>query len=327
MSPAKIWDQVKVILKERGIPALEASRQYVLQDQSEYGPLREALSYFMEDVWCDLLHPALISIACEAVGGTGDDTISFGAAIVLLAAAADIHDDVIDQSAIKEHKPTIFGKFGKDIAILAGDALLLKGLYLLHEVCSSLPKSKSKDILETVKRTFFEISSGETEETTLRGKIDISKQAYLNIVRKKVAAAEATMRIGAILGNGAEQDVALMGHYGRTLGILLALRDEFVDVFEPDEIKNRFEQECLPLPILLALHDDSKRSTLLKLLTNQITEESVEKILDLSVDDKETRALTTEMKSWVDQEIISLSSIKRCKEILEILLQATLENL
>jgi geranylgeranyl pyrophosphate synthase len=323
----KLWDRVKVILNERGNPASEFSKQYVLQDQNVYGPLREALRYFLEDIWCDLVHPALISLGCEAVGGSSDETVGFGAAIVLLAGAADIHDDIIDQSVTKGDKPTVFGKFGKDVALLAGDALLLKSLYLLHDICGSLPKSKSNDILETVKRTFFEISSGEIEEITLRGKIDITKQAYLNIVEQKVAAAEATMRIGAIVGNGEEQDIALMSHYGRTLGILLALRDEFVDIFEPDEIKNRFEQECLPLPVLLALHDDSKRSTILKLLKSQITEESIEKILDLSIDDKETRNLETEMKSLIAQEIAGLSQVKQCRESLELLLNATLEDL
>jgi tRNA 2-selenouridine synthase SelU len=107
----------------------------------------------------------------------------------------------------------------------------------------------------------------------------------------------------------------------------LALRDEFVDIFEPDEIKNRFEQECLPLPVLLALHDDSKRSTILKLLKSQITEESIEKILDLSIDDKETRNLETEMKSLIAQEIAGLSQVKQCRESLELLLNATLEDL
>ena len=323
----KLWDNVTVILKKRGTAASDASKKYVLQDYSDYGLLREALSYFMEDVWCDLLHPTLISLACEAVGGNSEDTVNLGAALVLLAGAADVHDDIIDQSTVKGRKPTVFGKFGRDIAILAGDALLVKGLYLLHEVCTSLSKTESEDILRTVKQTFFEISSGEIEETALRGKMDIPKHVYLNIVKQKVSAAEATMRIGAIVGNGVDQEIALMSHYGRTLGILLALRDDFVDIFELDEIKNRFERECLPLPILLALNSNSKRSTLLQLLTNPITDESLEKILDLSMDHKETRDLIAEMKSMVEQEIIQLAHVKRCKETLELLLQATLEDL
>ena len=77
-----------------------------------------------------------------------NETVKFGAAVVLLAGAADIHDDIMDKSPKKELKLTVFGKFGQDIAILSGDALLLKGIYLLREACKPC-RNKLKKIFST----------------------------------------------------------------------------------------------------------------------------------------------------------------------------------
>jgi geranylgeranyl pyrophosphate synthase len=322
----KLMGRVIAILQERGQKALELAKQSVLQEKIEFRPLREALRYFMKD-WKDVLHPALLSLACEAVGGNPDLTTRLGAAIVLLAGGADVHDDVIDKSVTKGSKQTVFGKFGKDIAILVGDALLLKGTYLLHEACEPLPRSKKKAILDIIRQAFSEISSAEAKEASLRGRFDIPKQEYLNIIKHKVAASEAATEIGAMLGNGTSNEIGVLRHYGRTYGVLLAIRDEFVDTFEPDELTNRAERECLPLPILLAFHDDSKKTLILRLLKDRITEEEIEKILDLSIDFVETRELVREMKRLVKQEGFKLSSIQYCKDALELLLESNLEDL
>ena len=50
-------------------------------------------------------------MSCEAVGGDAEKTTPFGEAIVLISAAADLHDDVIDQSFKKGQKQTVLGKF------------------------------------------------------------------------------------------------------------------------------------------------------------------------------------------------------------------------
>ena len=147
-------DRVNVLLSDHGLEALRLSKDYVLQEKVDYEPLKEALRYFF-DSWFDVLHPTLISLSCQAVGGDINETVKFGAAVVLLAGAADIHDDIMDKSPKKELKLTVFGKFGQDIAILSGDALLLKGIYLLREACKTLPKQTEEDTFRHNKKRFF----------------------------------------------------------------------------------------------------------------------------------------------------------------------------
>lgn len=321
----KLWDNVNIFFRTYGQEALQFSRNYVLQEKVENKSLYDALQYFINS-WYDVLHPALISLSCEAVGGNKTKTVDIGASIVLMAGAADIHDDIIDRSAHKNLEPTVFGKFGADIAILAGDTLLLKGIYLLHKACTTLPPSRQLEILDIVKSAFLEISSGVVEEASLKGKTNVLLNEFMPIVYKKVAAVEASMRIGGIIGGGSAQEIDMLSHFGRTYGVLLSLRDEFIDVFEVEEIKNRLANECLPLPILLALQDKDKGKSLHNILNNKITQENIDSILDFSIDCRANKELISEMKRMVETEIDNLLNIPN-KEVLILLLKSTVEDL
>jgi geranylgeranyl pyrophosphate synthase len=135
------------------------------------------------------------------------------------------------------------------------------------------------------------------------------------------------MKIGAIIGGGTDQEIAILSHFGRTYGMLLSLRDEFVDVFEFSEIKNRLANECLPLPILLALQDETKRELLKNILNKEITPEKVEEILNLSIDCSASKKLILLMKNLVEKETYAMSSINKNKETLNLLLKSTIEDL
>ena len=322
----KLMEKAGMILEEKGHAAVELARRSILKEQVEHTTLQDALRYFIED-WNDVLHPALVTLACEAVGGLPEVTEQVGAALVLLAGGADIHDDVIDGSFAKDSVKTVFGKFGKDLAILAGDALLLNGVYMLHDACEDIGETKRKAILEIVKRAFFEISAAEAAETNMRGRIDVPKPEYMEIIRRKVAAGEASSRIGAIIGNGTPEEVEILAEFGHVYGVLISMRDEFVDVFEKDELSNRVEREVLPLPIMLTLADESMRPSLLRLLEGKKTDEKIEKIVDITTNSEQSALLVSEMRQMVDQVLTRTKNLRYCKEKIEFIAKATLEDL
>jgi geranylgeranyl diphosphate synthase type I len=190
-----------------------------------------------------------------------------------------------------------------------------------------LSKEKSGAISESVRQAFLELSGGEAREANLRGKKEISRSEILDIIKQKAAASETATRIGAILGCGTKEQIEILSHYGRTYGILMTIRNEFIDVFEPDELKNRFENECLPIPILLAFQNALRKEKILKLLEKEMTPKNIEMILDLSMDSEETRGLIKNMKKWVEKEISLISPLRYCKKELNLLLIATLEDM
>jgi geranylgeranyl pyrophosphate synthase len=323
-----LTEQTLALLRERGKESLRIAKQFIQQEKITSEPLRDVLNYFIQEVFKDITQPGLLSLYCEAVGGQREETAKVGAALVLLVGAADLHDDVIDGSETKDQKPTVLGKFGKDLTILAGDALLIEGLYLLHQATVDYPVKKLNAILELVKQAFFGLSSAEIEEATHRGDKNLTAEQYLQIIKKKVVVSEATAKIGAILGNGTDNDLETLAYMGRALGLLNTLRDEFIDVYVPEELENRFANEVLPLPVLYVFRDPAKKEEIIKLLgKRKVSKKKAEKILDVVMEAKETDALRQLMKLEIHEATQRLANLKANKEVLKSLLESSLENL
>lgn len=328
MKTNKKMEQAKIIFIKYGQKAFEMAKNAILQEKNIDERVYETLCYFMEECWHDVQHPALISLACEAVGGNPNDTTQIGAALVLLAGAADIHDDIIDKSIIKDSKLTVFGKFGADIALLVGDALLLKGSIFLYEACRQLPKKQGHRIIKMTKEAFFKIGSAEANEINFRRRYDLNPNVYLNVIKKKTSIAETSARIGAIMGGGKQKEINVLGHYGRTLGFLMSIRNDFIDIFEPEELENRIKNECLPLPILCAIQNIKTKNKILPILKKgKISELEVRKILDLVMESKEIEKLKSKMKLLIEKQKKILSFNKHSTRTLSLLLEATLEDL
>lgn len=330
MSSKKSMEKVKKLLEERGRKAYEAAKEEILGEEIGYEPVRDALQYFIEELWHNFQHPALLSLTCESVGGKPEDTTFIGAALVLLTGAADIHDDIIDQSETKGSKPTVFGKFGRDMALLVGDALLLKGFTLLSKACEGLPRKQGERIMELVREAFFEIGVAEAKEASFKANWDLAPEEYLDIIRMKAAIADVTARIGAIVGGGSSDEIKALGKYGRTLGILATIRDDYIDVFEPYELKNRAKNECLPLPILYAFRDKKVKTNIINVLgKRELSEDDAHEIVEVITETKDIQALEKEIQVFLESGIKSLKGIKN-REIeytLGNMLHAMVQNL
>ncbi len=283
-SQEEIIGQVRRILEERGRKALEIARKTVLEEEIECKEVREALKYFITEYWHDVARPALLSLACEAVGGDPEITTPIAVPMILINGAIDIHDDIIDESKSKASCPTVLGKFGKDIALLVGDALLFKGFTMLQgAVEKGIPPEKIAIIHDIIRKTFFELGDAEALELRFRGRTDITPKEYLRVVRKKAADVEAHTRISAILGGGSKEEIEAFGEYGRLLGMMIILRDDLIDMIDLEETIHRVKKEYLPLPILYALQNSKIKSTLNSILLKKtITKRDAEKILEVT---------------------------------------------
>ena len=257
-----LTEQVIQIIEEKGRPAIEKARKEILSMQTRKGEVTAALAHFAKVTLTGGLpvFPVLLTLSCEAVGGSTEKTTAVSAALTLMAGAADIHDDIIDQSKIKYSKKTVFGKFGGAVALLAGDALLIQGSTLLQQECEALTREQRTAILALVPEALFEISNAEAQETHLMKNLNAKPEEYLEIIRMKAVVPELHCKIGAIMGNASKANVEALGSYGRTIGVTSLVRDEFGDVYEYPELVNRIKNECLPLPMLYALQNPKVRN-------------------------------------------------------------------
>lgn len=279
-----LTQKVQKLLEEKGKKALEIARKTLLEEQEriESQEVKKALNYFMNEYWLDVARPALLSITCEAVGGKPEATTSVAVPMILISGAVDIHDDIIDESKEKYGKPTVYGKFGKDVAILIGDALLFKGLLLLRRI-ENVSKEKLTIIANTINNMFFELGDAEALEFKFRNCVIPSLEEYLRVIRKKAADVGAHTRVAAILGDAKENEIEKFSQYGRLLGMLIIIRDDILDLMDTKELKNRITKEHLPLPIVYAFQNTEIRPKLEKILKKKKhTERDVKLIKELT---------------------------------------------
>jgi len=332
MSPRKhkrTSEMLLETLEKRSKKGLEFARKAVLTEKIESEKIREALEYYTSS-WKNFTHPGLFSIAYEAVGGNPDTAVEAQAALAMITAALDIHDDIIDNSNMKYGKQTVLGKFGQDIALLLGNAFFVSGFTLLGKSIAELPAEKAREIFETIKRAMFETGNAHALELDFRGKMHVVPKEYMQILEMKAVSAETSMRLGAILGKGTDGEIEVLTKYGRILGTLATLREEFVDVFEIQELRQRIQSECLPIPILYALQNENSRRILQKIfLKKRMTSEDVDKLLDMVLEAREVKRLKRKMKILVQNALDLVSKIEneKVKELLIQFVTAALEDL
>ena len=324
-SQEEITKQLLKLLEERGRKALEMARKTVLEEEIESKKVKEALTYFMTEFWHNYTRPALLSLVCEAVGGDSCITTPIGVAITLISGATGIHDDIIDQSKTKGSRPTVYGKFGKDIALLVGDALLFKGFNILYKAVEKrVPAETIAAISDVMKEAFFELGDAEALALHFRGRTDVTPEDYLYVVRKKAADIEAYTRISAILGDGSEEEIDSLGEYGRLLGMLGILRADMIDMLDLKEAIHRIKEEHLSLVILYALQNPEMSPILRSLLKKTKTLKDAEKLSTFV--DKAGGYIQMEqfMNKLAQEAYIKLEKIRHNKNHLTLLVQGML---
>jgi geranylgeranyl diphosphate synthase type I len=304
--------QAHDLLHRNGKPAFEVAQRIILEEHIENRNVREALNYFIRKVWLDTEYPGLMALACKAVGGKPDKTLRLGASLVLLRGAMDIHDDIIDKQEMKAGKPTLYGKYGQDMAILTGDILLYEGLTHLNEAILHFRAGERQKIAEMVKEALFEVGLGVASEVDFRGDFNLMPEDLMKIVNQKSACSEMHVRIGAIVGGGSKAEENALGIFGRLSGVLTIIRDEFIDIYEPKELENRKERECLPLPLLFAFRDIEVKNEVLPILRKRRLSNSDSRRIMNTISQSEG---IKELKKHMDElKETAISSLKVLKE-------------
>ncbi len=316
-------------LKRRSKKGREFAKQILQAEKIEHPKLRKALKHYMSH-WNEFTHPGLFSMACEAVGGDPDDVVSTQAAIAMMTAAFDIYDDIIDKSKVKHEIPTVYGKFGAEMALLLGNAFLIEGFKLFVDSAVILPKEKEKSSLETLKKLVFEVGNAHALEVGLKERKTVAPDDYMKITKMKAASIEADMYLGALFGRGKDAEVDVLARVGRILGILATLRDDLIDVFDIEELRQRISAQDLPLPLLFAMQDQEKKTKITNILSKpKITNNDVATLVDFTLEAKSVVQLKNQMQLLISEGLNLTNKLPKPKlrRQLQVLLSFMLEDL
>jgi len=206
---------------------LALNKELDLYSESEF---IEPLKYSLEGG--KRIRPIILTLAAECVGKIDDNTLSASCAVEFLHMESIIHDDIIDNETMRRQKDPFHIKFGYNTSVLTGDFVL--GLILA--ICSKLDNARiTKDLATTA----MLMSEGEMIETRLENSDDVTFDDYLKVIEYKTATAfEVAARTGAIIANGAEDQIEALSKYGINLGIAYQIRDDLFDWKNEEKLFN-----------------------------------------------------------------------------------------
>lgn len=305
MPSNSLIEVVVEIIDRRGKPSLDEASSYILKN-SKNGTVDSALNYYATELLQRVMpiFPALINLSCETVGGKPENTQPVASAMMLITASGDIHDDIVDESTSKFGKKTLYGKYGKNIALLAGDTLLFQGMELLQRSICPLEDHKRGEIFSLITKAMLELSEAEATETYLWKKDQVSPEEYFNVIQHKGSIAELHCTIGALLGGANKEALINMTEYGRVIGILSTLKDEFMDVSNISEIKNRYAKEILPYPFICAFQDPSISKQVIPIISGKsFSKKDVPLIHRIIMDSSAVQQVKTEMMKTGETEL------------------------
>ncbi len=129
-----------------------------------------------------------------------------------------------------------------------------------------------------------EMCEAEFIENSSRKKLNIELQDHIGILWKAMAETEACTRIGAILGDGSDEEVQALAEFGRRIGFASRIVDEVKDSLNIEgSLVHRLKYESVPLPLLFAAKSSENRRLKIKeiLKTNDYPPSTIRNILEI----------------------------------------------
>lgn len=198
------------------------------------------------------LRPALLLLTARACGEVRPAHHVLAAVVEMIHTATLVHDDVLDEAALRRHHATVNAAWGNQTSILLGDFLFTRAFHL----ASSVDARACRLIGEATNR----VCEGELEQGTQRGNLELNEQDYLDIVDGKTAELTACCcRLGALYGGAAERVVEKLTNYGRWLGIAFQIADDLLDLVGEERTTGKslgtdVQQQKLTLPLIRMLN-------------------------------------------------------------------------
>ncbi len=181
------------------------------------------------------LRPILCLAACELVGSRVEAALDAACAIEMVHTMSLIHDDLpaMDDDDLRRGRPTCHRRFGEDIAILAGDGLLVLAFETLARPGPGVEAARVLRAVAELARAAGPAGmvAGQVVDLRSAGRDDVPVQVLDWIHRNKTARLmEASVVIGSILGGADEPSVASLRIYGAETGLAFQIADDILDV-------------------------------------------------------------------------------------------------
>ncbi len=275
-----------------------------------------AMSNFLLESPGKRIRPALVLLSEKATSVGKNNSCNreaptnIAAAVELIHMASLIHDDVLDKSPTRHNKPSVNARWGDDVSIALGD-------YIYSKAFDLIGKCKNPDVFACISEAIYVMCEGELTHVCQRDNLDLSKNSYMVIVKKKTASLfAACCHAGTIMGNRGHTVQAALKEFGLNFGMAFQIIDDCKDIISEEKVLGKRPGQdvivgdmTLPLLTLLEVVSQNRREELKNIFRSKIDGRNLNKIRAMLID---SNAL------FKTQEVVA-SYINCAKEKLEAL--------
>ncbi len=169
------------------------------------------------------MRPALVLLAAGALNYQGKRHHELAAVIEFIHTATLLHDDVVDESALRRGRDTANATFGNAASVLVGDFLYSRAFQMMVMV-------DNMRVMQVLSDATNIIAEGEVLQLMNCHDADVDETRYMQVIHYKTAKLfEAAAQLGAILGEASPELEKAMASYGMHLGTAFQLVDDVLD--------------------------------------------------------------------------------------------------
>ena len=215
---------------ERYLPAADGYQKTVL----------DAMNYSVRAVG-KRLRPMLMEETYRLFGGSGTVVEPFMAAIEMIHTSSLIHDDLpcMDNDELRRGLPTTWVKYGYDMAVLAGDSLLI---YAVETAAKAFALTEDAAVVGRCigilaqKTGIYGMIGGQTVDVELTNKPVPHEKLDFIYHLKTGALLESSMMIGALLAGADEEETRRVEQMAAAIGLAFQIQDDILDVTSSMEV-------------------------------------------------------------------------------------------
>ena len=169
------------------------------------------------------LRPALLLLTCGALGYVGEQRFNLAAVVEFIHTATLLHDDVVDDSALRRGNATANETFGNPASVLVGDFLYSRSFQMMVD-------AQNMRVMQVLADATNVIAEGEVMQLMNMHNAELDEAGYLQVIRSKTAKLfEASARVGAILADSTPETETICADYGQALGTAFQVIDDVLD--------------------------------------------------------------------------------------------------
>ena len=207
------------------------------EPQRLYAPIRYSLAEGGKR-----MRPVLAMLAYNIYADDIQRVLPAAVAIEVFHNFTLLHDDIMDNAAVRRGRESVFAKWGSNVAILSGDVMMIEAYRHLQGVEAKYLPS----VFERFNAMAAQVCEGQQYDMDFETQPKVAVAEYMNMIELKTAALLAgSVVIGATLAGAEEEDLHKLNKFAIEVGLAFQLQDDLLDSYGDEQLGKKIGGDIL----------------------------------------------------------------------------------